>query len=154
MHLLLQFRHGPFISFWFTCLLFSARSLSESLLAFYRLLNLLQLDFPSPVGLFSQKVTRDLRIAKSRGHFSVSISSDLPVAPDPVSLNFLTPLVSKTQPVPALAQPVCIFLFVLQQGLLFPHPLFKCWCVSCFCLLVSCVTSDEFRFCPPRFLHK
>lgn len=143
----------------FSHLAFSARSLSESpLLAFYGLLNLPQLGSPSPLRLFSQRPLRTSELPNP-GVISQSLSqltSRWHLAPcASLLLELPTPLASKTQPVPASAQPIHIFLFVLHQGLLSPYPLFKCWCVSSFCLLISCVTSDELpRFCPPGFLHK
>lgn len=84
---------------------------------------------------------------QSRGHFWVFYLSWPPGGTrlhEPFSfLNFSTPPSSKMSPVPALVLtsqhfPLCAIWGRGGGDLLSFHPLFKCWCVSSFCLLISC----------------
>lgn len=158
------FRRCPFISLCLACFLspcfLTQECFGVSMSCFLWVTQPVPIGLPFPTGTFLTEVTRDLKIAKARGHFSVFISTDdLPVAPGPVNLcHSWTSLFSwllrhslfLLQP-----WPLSIFLFVLYWGPLSLHSLFECWCVSSFCLLIGCVTSDELSgFCLPGFLHK
>lgn len=160
LHSLLQFRYCPFISFQlaFSPCLVSQESFRVSTSCFLQVTQPTLIGLPFLPGIVFTEVTRDLRIAKSRGYFSVFISNDLPVSPGPMSvfpsLTFLLSLLPR-QPAPASVQTSQHFPLCTVLELLFFHLLLRSWCVSFFCLLISYVTSDELsRFCLDFFISK
>jgi hypothetical protein len=95
---------------------------------------------------FLTEVTRKLRIAKSRVHFLVFVSPDLPVAPGPLSISsswiFLLPWFPGHCLFLLQYWSLYFVLFVLSWGLLSLHPLFSRWCVLLL-FAISYVASDK-----------